>query len=79
MNEVVDDKPSGIPYSVGQRVSLRIETGDLPEGQIGEVVSIEPPDQVWVLFKNVYDDPGMEDARVEVYVTDIEPAASPKK
>jgi hypothetical protein len=78
MNEVVDDKPSGIPYSVGQRVSLRLDTGDLPEGQIGEVVSLEPPDQVWILFKNVYDDPGSEDARVKVYVIDIEPAA-PKK
>ena len=66
-------------FSVGQRVSLRVQTGDLPEGQIGEVTGLEPPDRVWVLFKNVTDTPRFEDARVKVFVTDIQAAVKQKK
>ncbi len=68
-----------IQYSVGQRVSLSVQSGDLPEGLIGEVTSLEPPDQVWVEFKDVYDDTDRPDVRVKVYVTGIQPAAKDKK
>jgi hypothetical protein len=66
-------------FIVGQRVSLRIQTGNLPVGLEGEVTGLEPPDRVWVLFKDVSDEPGFEDASVKVYATDIQPAVKPKK
>ncbi len=64
-----------IPFSVGQRVSLSLQTGDLPEGLIGTVTSLEPPDRVWVEFKDVYDDTDRPDVKLKVYATDIQPAA----
>jgi hypothetical protein len=79
MSDVTGAKPDAMPYSVGQRVSLRISHGDLPEGQIGEVISLEPPDGIWVEFKDVYDDHDIRNAKVRLYATDIQPSAKPKK